>query len=70
MAQQVAGSERMSVSEQTLRHRLHERQFLASVDIGRHMLLVRRTIQSQPRQVLHLRASDLVPHVPAMPRHG
>jgi hypothetical protein len=33
---------------------------LASVDVGRHMLMVRRTIQKKPRQVLHLRASELV----------
>jgi hypothetical protein len=60
VAQRVAGSERLTVTEQTLRHRLHERRLLASVDAGRHMLLVRRTLESRPRQVLHLRASDLV----------
>jgi hypothetical protein len=60
VAQQVAGRSRLSVSEQTLRRRLQERQLLASVDVGRHMLMVRRTIQKKPRQVLHLRASELV----------
>jgi hypothetical protein len=60
VAQRAAGSERLTVTEQTLRHRLHERRLLASVDAGRHMLLVRRTIEGRPRQVLHLRASDLV----------
>ncbi|HEY1754176.1 MAG TPA: hypothetical protein VGG72_02185 [Bryobacteraceae bacterium] len=60
VAQQVAGSEPFTVSEQTLRHRLHERRLLASVDAGRHMLLVRRTLDGQPRQVLHLNTSDLL----------
>jgi hypothetical protein len=60
VAQHAAGSERLTVSEQTLRHRLHERRLLASVDAGRHMLLVRRTLEGRPRQVLHIKASDLV----------
>jgi hypothetical protein len=34
---------------------------LASVDVGREMLLVRRTLEGVPREVLHLKASDLVP---------
>jgi hypothetical protein len=58
--QQMAGAERLAVSEQTLRHRLREHGLLASVDVGRQMLLVRRTLQGVPRQVLHLRASDLL----------
>jgi hypothetical protein len=61
LAQQMAGEERLPVSEQTLRHRLHERHLLASVDVGRQMLLVRRTIEGRPRQLLHLRASELRP---------
>jgi len=60
VAQELAGSERLPVSEQTLRHRLRERGLLASVDAGRQMLLVRRTFEGRPRQVLHLRAADLV----------
>jgi len=59
IAQSVAGSERLTVSEQALRHRLHERRLLASVDAGRKMLLVRRTIDGHPRQVLHLNANAL-----------
>jgi hypothetical protein len=61
-AYQVAqhGPERLPVSEQTLRHRMHEHGLLASVDAGRQMLLVRRTLAGCARQVLHLRASDLV----------
>jgi hypothetical protein len=32
---------------------------LVSVDPGRQMLLVRRTLAGRPRQVLHLKTSDL-----------
>jgi hypothetical protein len=60
VAQQMAGAERLPVSAQTLRHRLHERGLLASVDAGRQMLLVRRTLEGIPRQILHLKARDLV----------
>jgi hypothetical protein len=48
------------VSEQTLRHRLRERGLLVSTDVGRQMLTVRRTLEGCPRQVLHLKVSDLV----------
>ena len=54
------GTERLPVSEQTLRHRMREHGLLASIDAGRQMLLVRRTLGGCARQVLHLRASDLV----------
>ncbi len=60
VAQQVAGNERLSVSEQMLRQRLRERNLLASVDVGRQMLTVRRTLGGRPRQVLHLKANDLL----------
>src|ERR1039457_3736354 len=60
VAQQAAGVERIPVSEQTLRHRLRERGLLASIDASRQMLLVRRTLEGCPRQVLHLNASELV----------
>ena len=59
VAQDLAGVERMCVSEQALRHRLRERGLLASLDAGRGMLQVRRTLGGRPRQVLHLRARDL-----------
>jgi len=59
-AQELAGAERLPVGEQTLRHRLRERGLLASVDVGRKMVLVRRTLEGSPRQVLHLKASELV----------
>jgi hypothetical protein len=60
VAQSLAGTERLPVSEQTLRHRLREGGLLASTDVGRQMLMVRRTLEGCPRQVLHFRAGDLV----------
>jgi hypothetical protein len=60
VAQAVAGTARLSVSEQTLRQRLREQGLLASIDAGRQMLQVRRTLSGRPRQVLHLRTSDVV----------
>ena len=48
------------MSEQTLRHRLRERGLLVSTDVGRQMLTVRRTLEGCPRQVVHLKVSDLV----------
>jgi hypothetical protein len=56
----MAGTERLPVSAQTLRHRLREHGLLASIDAGRQMLLVRRTLEGRPRQVLHLKACDFV----------
>ena len=44
VAQEVAGSERL-VGQQTLRHQLRERGLLASVDAGRQMVQVRRTLE-------------------------
>ena len=54
----LASSERL-VGEQTLRHRLRESGLLASVDTGRQMVQVRRTLEGRPRQVLHLKIRDL-----------
>lgn len=59
VVQQMAGPVRLPVSEQTLRHRLRERGLLASIDAGRQMLQVRRTLEGQPKQVLHLKVSHL-----------
>ena len=42
VAQQLAGAERLAVSERTLRSRLRERGLLVSTDVGRKMLTVRR----------------------------
>ena len=60
VAQNIAGTERLPVSSQTLRHRLREHGLLASVDAGRQMLLIRRTLEGMARQVLHLRVHDLL----------
>ena len=59
-AQQEAGLERLAVSEQTLRHRLHAHGLLASIDAGRQTLLVRKTLAGYPRHALHLKADDLL----------
>lgn len=61
--QQLGGAEHLAehlaVSEQTLRDRLRERGLRVGTDTGRQMLTVRRTLEGIPRQVLHLRTSDL-----------
>jgi hypothetical protein len=59
MVQQTAAPEYLPLSEQTLRHRLRERGLLASIDAGRQMLQVRRTLEGRARLVLHLKASHL-----------
>jgi hypothetical protein len=46
--QQVAETDRLGLSEQTLRHRLHAHGLLASVDVARQTLLVRRTLAGCP----------------------
>lgn len=60
VAQQAAGVERLAVSEQALRHRLHARGLLASIDAGRQILLVRKTLAGCPRHVLHMKADDVL----------
>jgi hypothetical protein len=60
VAQQMAGTERLPVSAQTLRRRLREHGLLTSVDVGREMLLVRRTLDGTTRQVLHMKTQDLL----------
>jgi hypothetical protein len=60
MAQQWAGSEGLPISAQTLRRRLRERGLLASTDAGRQMLIVRRTLEGGPKEVLHLKVRDLL----------
>jgi hypothetical protein len=60
VAQQLAGAHQLPITAQTLRHRLREHGLLASIDAGRQMLLVRRTLEGAAKQVLHLRASDLM----------
>jgi hypothetical protein len=60
VARESCGTERFTESEQALRHQLRERGLLASVDQGRGMVQVRRTLEGIARQVLHLKARDLV----------
>ena len=60
VARTQAGPAGLEISAQSLRHRLSQRGVLASMDVGRKMLQVRRTLGGQPRLVLHLRASDLL----------
>ena len=60
VAQEMAGAKRIPVSEQTLRQRLRQLGLLASIDAGRGMVQVRRTLEGHPRQVLHLKAKDLI----------
>ena len=60
----MAGAERLPVSEPALRRRLREHGLLASVDVSRGMLVVRRTLDGYPRKVLHVSASDLFTAAP------
>jgi hypothetical protein len=60
VAQQMAGAERLPLGAQALRQKLRAHGVLASVDVGRQMLLVRRILEGCPRKVLHLKAGDLV----------
>jgi hypothetical protein len=60
VAQEMAAVDAFSVSLSTLSRRMRERGLLASVDENRQMLMVRRTLESSPRKVLHLRSTDLV----------
>jgi len=55
--------EALSVSEQTLKKRIHEKGLLASIDESRHTLTVRRTIGGSSRNVLHFRRITLLPEV-------
>jgi hypothetical protein len=51
--------DQLTLTAQTLRKRLNERGLLPSTDQGRHTLMVRRTLEGQRRDVLHLNASTL-----------
>ena len=44
------------MSQQTLYRRMRESGMLASIDHGRQMVRVRRTLEGCTRQVLHLKA--------------
>ena len=61
---QVVGrdvGEVLTVSEQTLKKRLHEKGLLASVDQKRETLTVRRSIGGTSKEVLHLFRDTLLP---------
>jgi hypothetical protein len=70
LAQDVG--DRLAVTPQTLRRRLKEGSLLASVDSARQVLTVRRVLEGQRRDVLHLSTTALS-HPGAAPRlepHG
>jgi hypothetical protein len=54
VAQAVAGGDRIALSEQALRRRLHQRRLLASVDQARKTLKVRRQVEGAAKHVLHV----------------
>jgi len=63
---QLAGrdvGEVLPIAESTLRKRLHERGFLASVDEARQTLTVRRSICGSSKSVLHFLRSTILPEV-------
>jgi hypothetical protein len=60
IAQAVAGSERLTLGQQALHHKLQESGRLVSVDTGRQMVQVRRTLDGIPRQVLHVQTDQLI----------
>ncbi len=59
VAQEQAGTERLPVSERTLRARLNERGLLAGIDPARETLKVRRTLEGRGKEVLHVKAGLL-----------
>jgi hypothetical protein len=65
-AVQVAGrdmGEVLAVAEQTLRKRLHEKGWLASVDEARQTLTVRRIVCGSSKNVLHFLRRTILPEV-------
>lgn len=58
VAQELAGAERLPLSERTLRARLKERGLLASTDPARETLKVRRMVLGEGREVLNLSAGE------------
>ena len=65
-AVQLAGrdsGEVLAIGENTLRKRLHEKGFLASVDAARQTLTVRRTICGSSKNVLHFLRGTILPEV-------
>jgi hypothetical protein len=56
--------ESLSLTEQVLRKRIHEKGLLASVDSSRETLTVRRSIAGSSRSVLHLSRAVVLPEDP------
>jgi len=59
-----AAGESLSVSEHTLKKRLHEKGLLASTEPKRQVLTVRRTLEGVSRPVLHLSRAVVLPESP------
>jgi hypothetical protein len=55
----VEQGESLTTAKQTLWKRLRERGLLASMDVKRQRLTIRRTVDGKRREVLHLQASSL-----------
>ena len=70
-ANQMAGQdgEGITISVGTLNKRLKEKGMLASVDEKRGKILIRRTLESKRRDVLHLKLSALIPEIEAQQAH-
>lgn len=51
----------LTITARTLKKRLHERGLLASTDVPRQVLTVRRTVGGHRHDVLHLKTSTLYP---------
>jgi hypothetical protein len=58
------GGDNLSVTEQTLKKRLHEKGQLASIDEKRGTLTIRRSICGVSRSVLHISRGTLLPEGP------
>jgi hypothetical protein len=72
LAQKAAreSGETLSVPEQTLKKRLHDKRLLASTDKPRGMLTVRRTLAGSSQQVLHFNRGLLLPEEPEADHEG
>jgi hypothetical protein len=55
--------ETFAISEHTLRKRLYEKGFLASVDEARETLTLRRSFSGSSKNVLHFLRSTILPEV-------
>ncbi|MFN8474902.1 MAG: hypothetical protein U0822_22130 [Anaerolineae bacterium] len=51
----------LTITPQTLRRRLNEKQLLVSTDVPRQTLTIRRSFEGRERHVLHLRVTSLFP---------